>query len=92
VVDAEDVANRIAVAVQDKGGHGLLLLEQLNLVSELQHLPLQVVFFLNIIPVEILGLRGGEIADHGSHANQQAHAEYSFEHSLPEGAYWLFAS
>jgi hypothetical protein len=91
VVDAEDVANRIAVAVQDQGGHGLLLLEQLNFVSELQHLPLQVVF-LGIVSAEILWLRGGEIADHCGHANEQAHSEYAFEHSLPEGADWLFSS
>jgi hypothetical protein len=50
MVDAEDVANRIAIAVQDQSGHGLLLLEQLNFVSELQHLPLEVVF-LGIVPV-----------------------------------------
>jgi hypothetical protein len=67
------------------------LLEQLNFVSELEHLPLEVVL-LGIVPVEILRLRGGEIADHCGHANQQAHAEYTFEHSLPEGADWLFAS
>jgi hypothetical protein len=77
--------------VQDKGGHGLLLLKQLNLVSELQHLPLEVVL-LGVISVEILGLRGREISHHRGHANQQAHAEYTFEHSLPESADWLFAS
>ena len=77
--------------MQDQSGHGLLLLEQLNFVSELQHLPLEVVF-LGIIPVEILWLRGGEIADHRSYANQQTHPEYAFEHALPESADWLFSS
>jgi hypothetical protein len=67
------------------------LLEQLNFMSELQHLPLEVVL-AGIIPVEILWLRGGEITDHRGHANEQAHAEYAFEHSLPEGADWLFPS
>src|SRR5277367_5996211 len=78
VVDAEDVANGIAVAVQDEGGHGLLLLELLHFVSELLNLAFEV-SFLGAIPLKIVGLRGGVVTDHRSHAHEEAHSQYAFE-------------
>ena len=41
-VDAKDVADRIAVAIEDHGRHGLLLLQLLDLVRQLLYLQLEI--------------------------------------------------
>src|SRR5271155_4780075 len=68
VVDAENVANGIAVTVQDDGGHGLLLFQLLYFARELLHL------FLEFVLLRIDGLHDGIEAGHHTHADEQEQA------------------
>jgi hypothetical protein len=73
--------------VQHHLGHGLLLFELVYFVSELLHLPLQVIFRLRVGR-----LRCGVVASHESDAEEQTESQNSFEHALPEGTDWLFSN
>ena len=91
-----DKTNRIAITVQDQRRHGLLLLELLHFVSQLQNLALQVVFLefalLTISLLKIMRTRARGVAEHQNQANQQADSQHAFEHSLPDGTDALFAN
>ena len=78
LIDAVNVADGIAIAVQDDGGHGLVLLELLDLRGQ----------FMNLILRGRWGrsaeCRGGRVVvDHGEGSQEQHDSQDGLHHLLP---------
>jgi hypothetical protein len=61
----------------------------LHFVSQLLYLAFEF-SFLGVVWLETVWPGCGVVAHHRGDTYEQAHAQYAFEHSLPEGADWLF--
>src|SRR6266705_6659613 len=79
LIDAIDVANGIAIAVQDHGRHGLFLFELVHLTRKLLYLVFKVVSGWRCIVVR-----------HEASRDKQENAQRTMHQPLPGGADWFF--
>jgi hypothetical protein len=77
LIDPVNIADGIAIPVEHKRWHSLLLLEFRHLLSELLHLLVQ------FIGLRALGRDRRVVAKHGCGAGQQHHGQHGLHHLLP---------